>query len=40
MRTTEVSEGVNHDRRRFVGTAAMSVAAAGVASLLPEARSD
>jgi pimeloyl-ACP methyl ester carboxylesterase len=37
MRTTEVSEGVNHDRRRFVGTAAMSVAAAGVASLLPEA---
>jgi pimeloyl-ACP methyl ester carboxylesterase len=37
MRTTEVSEGVNHDRRRFVGTAALSVAAAGVASLLPEA---
>ena len=37
MRTTEVSEGVNHDRRRFVGTAAMSVAAAGITSLLPQA---
>ena len=37
MRTTEVSEGVNHDRRRFVATAAMSVAAAGITSLLPQA---
>ena len=37
MRTTEISEGVNHDRRRFVGAAAISVAAAGVVSLLPEA---
>jgi pimeloyl-ACP methyl ester carboxylesterase len=37
MRTTEISEGVNHDRRRFVGAAAISVAVAGAASLLPEA---
>jgi len=35
MRTTETSEGINHDRRRLLGTAAMSIAVAGAANLLP-----
>ena len=35
MRTTETSEEINHDRRRLLGTAAMSIAVAGAASLLP-----
>jgi pimeloyl-ACP methyl ester carboxylesterase len=35
MCKTESSEGINHDRRRFVGTVAMGVAAAGAASVLP-----
>lgn len=35
MDTIKMSEDINHDRRRFVGNASMSVAAAGVASMLP-----
>ena len=35
MRTTETSEDINLDRRRLLGTAAMSIAVAGAASLLP-----
>jgi pimeloyl-ACP methyl ester carboxylesterase len=34
MRTTETSDAINHDRRRLLSTAAMGIAAAGVASLL------
>jgi hypothetical protein len=30
------SEEINHDRRRFVETTAMGIAAAGTAGLLPE----
>ncbi|MGO9684690.1 MAG: epoxide hydrolase family protein [Beijerinckiaceae bacterium] len=35
MRTTESSKDINLDRRRLLGTAAMSIAVTGVASLLP-----
>jgi pimeloyl-ACP methyl ester carboxylesterase len=35
MDTTKNSEEINHDRRRFVGAAAMSIAAAGAFSVLP-----
>jgi pimeloyl-ACP methyl ester carboxylesterase len=35
MDTTRISEEIDDDRRRFVGTAALSVAAAGAFSLLP-----
>jgi pimeloyl-ACP methyl ester carboxylesterase len=35
MRTTETAEQINHDRRRLLGTAAMSIAVAGAASVLP-----
>ncbi len=35
MRTTAITEAINHDRRRLLGTAAMSIAVAGAASLLP-----
>ena len=28
MSTIKISEGINHDRRRFFGTAAMTIAAA------------
>ena len=36
MDTIKTSEEINHDRRRFVETAAAGIAAAGVLSLLPE----
>ena len=36
MGTIKTSEEINHDRRRFVETAAAGIAAAGVLSLLPE----
>jgi hypothetical protein len=36
MATTETSEEINQDRRRFVETAAAGIAAAGTLSLLPE----
>ncbi|MGD0720255.1 MAG: epoxide hydrolase family protein [Roseiarcus sp.] len=35
MPTSETSEAINHDRRRFVGTAAIGVAAAGGLGLIP-----
>ena len=35
MRTTVTTEAIDHDRRRFLETAAMGIAAAGVASMLP-----
>jgi pimeloyl-ACP methyl ester carboxylesterase len=35
METIKTSEDINKDRRRLLGTAAMSIAVAGVASLLP-----
>jgi pimeloyl-ACP methyl ester carboxylesterase len=35
MRTTAITEAINHDRRRLLGTAAMGIAVAGAASLLP-----
>jgi pimeloyl-ACP methyl ester carboxylesterase len=35
MRTTAITEAINHDRRRLFGTAAMGIAVAGAASLLP-----
>ena len=35
MRPTAITEAINHDRRRLLGTAAMSIAVAGAASLLP-----
>ena len=35
METIAASEDINEDRRRFLGTAAMSIAVAGAASLLP-----
>ena len=36
MDTIKTSEEINHDRRRFVKTAAAGIAAAGALSLLPE----
>ena len=36
MDTIKTSEEINHDRRRFVETAAAGIAAAGALSLLPE----
>jgi pimeloyl-ACP methyl ester carboxylesterase len=36
MRATVTTEAINQDRRRLLGTAAMGIAAAGAASLLPE----
>jgi hypothetical protein len=35
METIKTSENINKDRRRLLGTAAMSIAVAGAASLLP-----
>jgi pimeloyl-ACP methyl ester carboxylesterase len=35
MRATETSEGANYDRRQLLGTAAMAIAAAGTAGLVP-----
>jgi Epoxide hydrolase N terminus len=35
MRTTAITEAINHDRRRLLGSAAMGIAVAGAASLLP-----
>jgi len=35
MNTSKVTEAIDEDRRRFLGTATMGVAAAGAASLLP-----
>lgn len=35
MRTTATTEAIDHDRRRLLGAAAMGVAVAGAASLLP-----
>jgi pimeloyl-ACP methyl ester carboxylesterase len=35
MRATETSEGVDHNRRRLLGTAAMAIAVAGTAGLVP-----
>ena len=35
MRTTAITEAINHDRRRLLSTAAMGIAVAGAASLLP-----
>ena len=35
MRTTAITEAIDHDRRRLLGTAAMGIAVAGAASLLP-----
>jgi pimeloyl-ACP methyl ester carboxylesterase len=35
MRTTVTTEAIDHDRRRLLETAAMGIAAAGVASMLP-----
>src|SRR5258708_30086027 len=36
MSTTATTEAINHDRRQFLSTAALGVAVAGAASLLPE----
>jgi pimeloyl-ACP methyl ester carboxylesterase len=36
MRSPEISEAINHDRRRLLNTAAVGIAAAGTFSLLPE----
>jgi hypothetical protein len=35
MDELEISEAIDHDRRRFVGTAAMTLAAAAASSVLP-----
>ena len=35
MRTTAITEAINQDRRRLLSTAAMGIAVAGAASLLP-----
>jgi pimeloyl-ACP methyl ester carboxylesterase len=35
MRTTATTEAINHDRRRLLETAALGIAAAGAASMLP-----
>ena len=35
MRTTAITEAINQDRRRLLGTAAMGIAVAGAANLLP-----
>jgi pimeloyl-ACP methyl ester carboxylesterase len=35
MRTTAITEAINQDRRRLLGTAAIGIAVAGAASLLP-----
>ncbi len=36
MSTTATTEAINHDRRQFLSTAALGIAVAGAASLLPE----